>query len=142
MKLPHYKVLFEHGVYNIPQRLKEYDESFFVVYNTKSKKFEVHSTDNLFSTYCFTVPFNELDSRTIDLVKKNDTKNKGPQDIEREINRHNEKIEEKKDKDFKNWIEDVAKETHSAFKKDLDNEYIGVSRKGLYNDYKKDIRTR
>ena len=72
---------------------------------------------------------------------KNDTKNIGPKDIERELNEHNQSIEKKKDRELKNWIEDVSKETYTAFKKDLDNEYIGISRKGLYNDYKENIRT-
>lgn len=125
-QLPHYKILVEDSVYEIPQRLKEYDSSFFVVYNTRSYKYEVHSTDNLFNTYCFTVPYDELDSRTIDLVKKNDTKKFGAKELEREIDENNKKIEEQKKKNQKKWIEDVAKETHSAFKKDLDHEYIGV----------------
>lgn len=128
-QLPWYKEIVTTSVTSIPERLKEYDKSFFVVYNHQSHKFEVHSTDNLFDTYCFTVPFNELDSRTIDLVKKNDTKNKGAREIEKEINDHNDKIEREKKKAQKNWIEDIARETHSAFKKDLDHEYIGMSRK-------------
>lgn len=139
MKLPYYKILISDSVYEIPQRLKEYDKSFFVVFNKRNGKFEVHSHDNLWNTYCFTVPFDELDQRTLDIVMKNDTKNIGPKDIERELNNHNERVEKRKDKDFKNWVEDVAKETYSHFKKDLDYEYIGVSRKGLYNDSKNDL---
>lgn len=127
--LPEYKTIVEDSVYEIPKRLKEYDESFFIVRNHKTKKFEVHSTDNIFSSYCFTVPFDELDQRTIDIVIKNDTKNKGAREIEREIDEHNEKLEKSKEKDFKNWAESVAKETYSAFKKDLDYQYIGVSKK-------------
>lgn len=129
VRLPNFKTIIEDSVYEIPKRLKEYDESFFVAFNNRNGKFEVHSTDNLFETYCLTVPFNELDARTIDLVKRNDTKNKGAREIERELNEHNEKIERQKDREQKNWIEDVAKETHSAFKRDLDYEYIGMSRK-------------
>lgn len=141
MKLPEYKEIVENNVFDIPERLKEYDESFFVVFNFKNKKYEVHSTDNLFNTYCFTVPYNELDSRTIDLVMKNDTNKKSAKEFINEIEDHEYKVEKRKDRELKNWIEDVSKETHSAFKKDLDYEYIGVSRKGLYNESKNNLRT-
>lgn len=126
INLPPHKRVLENNVFDIPKRLKEYDPSFFIVINLNSEKFEVHSTDNLFDTYCFTVPYDELDSRTIDLVKKNDTKKFGAKELEREIDENNKKIEEQKKKNQKKWIEDVAKETHSAFKKDLDHESIGV----------------
>ena len=129
MNLPYYKVLIEDNIYDIPQRLKEYDASFFVVFNFMNDKYEVHSKDNLFGTYCLTVPYKELDERTLWLVIKNDTKNKGAREFERELNEHNRKVEERKETETKNWIEDVAKETHSAFKKDLDKEFIGMSRK-------------
>lgn len=129
MQLPYYKVLVEDSVYEIPQRLKEYDKSFFVIYNTKVNKFEVHSSDNLFSTYCFTVPYPELDQRTIDIVMKNDTKKRGAREIEMELNKHNEKVQMEKDKNSRKWSEDVARETYSAFKKDFDYEFIGMSRK-------------
>lgn len=127
--LPHYKTIIEDSVYEIPQRLKEYDDSFFVVFNNNNGRFEVHSTDNLFHTYCMTVPYEELDSRTINLVKANDTKNKGAYEIEKELNAHNAKVEVQKEKAKNKWIDDVARETYSAFKKDLDHEYIGMSRK-------------
>ena len=90
--LPEYKTLVTDSVFEIPQRIKEYDDSFFIVRNHKTKKFEVHSTDNVFSTYCFTVPFDELDQRTIDIAIKNDTKNKGAKEIEREIDDHNKSL--------------------------------------------------
>lgn len=140
--LPEYKIVINDSVQDIPQRLKEYDESFFIVFDKIKGKFEVHSTDNLFSSYCFTVPYDTLDKRTIDIAMKNDTNKRSALDIEREIDDNNRRIEKRKQRDLDNWIEDVTKETYSDFKKDLDNEYIGMSRKGLYNDSKKDIRTR
>lgn len=124
--LPDYKIIITDNVYEIPQRLKKYDKSFFVVFNKLSGKFEVHSTDNIWNTYCFTVPFNELDQRTLDIVIKNDTNKKGPKDFIKEIEGYEEKHEKRKDRERKNWIEDVAKETYPYFKKDLDHEFIGM----------------
>lgn len=128
--LPYYKEIIKDSVYEIPQRLKEYDKSFFVVFNKLSGKFEIHSTDNLFDTYCFTVPYDILDQRTIDIVMKNDTNKKGAKDFIRELEEHDYKMEKKKDKELRNWAKDVAKETYPYFKKDLDHEFIGLSRKG------------
>lgn len=127
--LPEYKEIITDSVFEIPQRVKEYDPSFFIVRNHKTHKFEVHSTDNMFDSYCFTVNFDELDQRTLDIVMKNDTNKKGARELEREIDEHNEKIEKARDRDFHNWAESVAKETYSHWKKDLDYEYIGTSKK-------------
>jgi hypothetical protein len=127
--LQDYKEIIEDSVYGIPQRLKDYDPSFFVVRNHKTGKFEIHSTDNMFDSYCFTVHFDELDQRTLDIVMKNDMNKKSARDLEREVDEHNEKIEKAQKRDFHNWAESVAKETYSHWKKDIDNEYIGMPKK-------------
>jgi hypothetical protein len=57
------------NVYKIPERLKDYDDSIYILWNKLRKKYELHSTDNKWGgTYCFDIPFNELDDRTIKLV--------------------------------------------------------------------------
>ncbi|MBO8161337.1 MAG: hypothetical protein H0Z24_06835 [Thermosipho sp. (in: Bacteria)] len=112
-----YLILVKTNVYEIPERLKEYDDSFFVVFNTRTKKYEVHSTDNIGNTYCLTVPYNELDCRTLELVKRGDIKARGMKAIIREIDEHNEKIEKKNKREFHNWVQDVARETQWHFRK-------------------------
>jgi hypothetical protein len=54
--------------YSIPERLKEIDSKYFVMFNKRTQKFEIHHAGQPFSSYCLTVPYEELDCRTVDLV--------------------------------------------------------------------------
>ena len=57
--------LIENDLCNIVKRLRLIDPSYFVVYNKRSGRYEVHSTDNVGATFCFIVPYDELDARTL-----------------------------------------------------------------------------
>ena len=41
------KIKIESDVFNIINRIKEIDDGYFIMYNTNSKKFEVHNEKNL-----------------------------------------------------------------------------------------------
>ena len=59
-------------LYGIDKRLKEIDEDYFILFNIKSKCFEVHNqkqAGQAGGTYCLKVPYEDLDSRTVTLVK-------------------------------------------------------------------------
>lgn len=73
---PHLKLITE-SVFDIPNRLKEYNEHLFVVYNVESKRYEVHSTDNKAydDTQCIVTP--KLDFRTLKKIKANDIAKQG-----------------------------------------------------------------
>lgn len=51
--------------YFICERLKEIDSSYEIFYNLTTKSFEVHSNEQYKNSYCFRVPFDSLDERTI-----------------------------------------------------------------------------
>lgn len=94
------KIKLEHDVFNITKRLKQINKAYFVLYNTKSQKYEIHN-QNYQNTYCLTLPFNQLDARTIDYVLKS-------QNVEQmllEIEENNLKLE----KSNKQLIEDRTK---------------------------------
>lgn len=81
------------NVYYIPERLKELDPGYFVIRNHKKQTFEVHHRDQPYTTYCLTVPYEELDVRTVELVQKTSRKN-----LDRlisEMDNHNQKLKEK-----------------------------------------------
>ena len=65
----------KNDVYYISQRLKEIDFKYFILYNTKKKKYEIHHSGQS-DTYCLTVPFDELDSRTIHFVNQTRVENR------------------------------------------------------------------
>jgi len=60
----------ESDVYNISKRIKKIDKDYYVVLNTSTGKFEIHNSNQLGSTYCLTLPYNELDERTINYIHK------------------------------------------------------------------------
>ena len=69
------KIKIESDVYNISKRVKFIDKDYYVVYNTLTSKFEVHNSNQLGSTYCLTLPFNELDEQTLNYINKTKSKN-------------------------------------------------------------------
>lgn len=60
----------ESNVYHIPERLREIDPGYFVVYNHKDKEFEVHHKEQIGGTFCLSIPYPELDYRTIQRVRE------------------------------------------------------------------------
>ena len=89
----------------ISQRIKEIDESYYIVYNFEKEKFEIHSSSQKGSTYCLTVPYNVLDERTLDLVRK--TQSCNVDKIIEEIDKENEKKQRKIEKEAVDCLKEV-----------------------------------
>ena len=77
----------------ITSRLKEIDNSYFVVFNTKSNKYEVHSKRQVENTFCVGLPFSELDERTVNFVNKTRVENRDR--LLRELEIENQKLEKR-----------------------------------------------
>ena len=90
------KIEILNDVLFICQRLKEIDEDYRDFFNCKTQKFEVHNIGQIGDSYCLTVPFQYLDARTIELVNK--TKIENREKLIAEIDRENEKLEERNNK--------------------------------------------
>jgi len=82
----------------IAERLKEIDKNYFLVFNSKSKKFEVHHKGQHENTFCLSLPFAELDNRTLDLVQKTRVENINK--LIEEIEKENQKLETQKNKEI------------------------------------------
>ena len=78
-------------VFNISDRIKEIDSDYFIVYNTKLKKYEVHNSSQNMNSYCLTCPYNSLDKRLLDYTQK--TRIVNFDKIIKEIDENNLKIE-------------------------------------------------
>lgn len=61
--------VIESNVFHIPERLREIDPSYFVVYNHSISQFEVHHSGQD-ETYCLSIPYPELDVRTLHRVRE------------------------------------------------------------------------
>lgn len=113
---PHLKPIFT-SVHNIPERVYEYDQSFFVVFNTKLQRYEIHCTEHFPTTHAVTIPYKELDIRTLRHLWYNDIRVQGDKVLKKAV-QFEERYEEAKERERKNEIESVAREMKSAFAKD------------------------
>ena len=64
------KIKLSSDVYNISNRVKNIDKDYYVLFNTSNAKFEIHNKSQIGSTYCLTLPFNELDERALNLIEE------------------------------------------------------------------------
>lgn len=83
-------IKIEHDPLFIAQRLKEIDPTYYIVYNIEKHQYEVHSTDQLGSSYCFSVKYPSLDERTIDYARK--TRADKADALIKALDKENEKI--------------------------------------------------
>jgi hypothetical protein len=116
-KRPYLLPIFSH-IYDIPRRVRDYDPSFFVVFNKNNQKYEIHSTDYPGDdTLSLTIPYEELDARTLDHLWMNDIRVHGA-DIFKRLERQEEKARIRAERERKNFDRDFAMEHQSAFAKD------------------------
>lgn len=77
-------------VCGIPARLKEISETYFIMFNKKTQKFEIHDSAQPESTLACELPFYELDARTLDYVREHHVSRLDQ--IVMEIDQHNDKL--------------------------------------------------
>ena len=116
LKGKHHLIPIFSSVTHIPERLREYDENLFIVLNTKKQWYEVHSLANQGDTFGLIVPLNQLDARTLYLVRKNNLRTRG-QEIFKEIDLENEKLEKSNERRRRDEIRAVGEEVYPAFRK-------------------------
>ena len=86
------KIKINENVFDITSRLKQINPNFFIMYNLNTKKFELHDNNYGVLSYILSFPFDVLDGRAIDYVKKNFNK-----EIDYdEVDKYNKKINDKK----------------------------------------------
>ena len=69
------KIKLTCDVYNISKRIKEIDKGYYIVFNTSKSKFEIHNSLQLGGSYCLTLPYTNLDERTLKYVRKTSSAN-------------------------------------------------------------------
>lgn len=86
------KIKINENVFDITSRLKQINPNFFIMYNLNTKKFELHDNSYGALSYILSFPYDVLDGRAIDYVKKNFNK-----EIDYdEVDKYNKKINDKK----------------------------------------------
>ena len=97
--------VIQSDTYFICERLKEIDSSYFILFNFENNKFEIHSSMQRGSTYCLTIPYEVLDERTVDLVKK--TRANNVDKLIEEIDQENERIQKQREKEAVDCLKEV-----------------------------------
>ncbi len=115
-KKPWLEPLFT-SVLKIPEQINDIDPEFFVVRNTMTRQFEIHSLGNKCEdTLCIPLPYPELDFRAVIVTRRNNIKTRGKR-IFQEIDAKNEKMRAEKHKQFRNDVNAIARDTRSVFAK-------------------------
>lgn len=105
------------SVHSTPEAIYEYDNSFFVVFNTHTGGYEIHSLNHYPETHALDLPFAELDRRSLRHVWRNDLRVHG-WNIFRRIEEGESRAEKRKERNLQNWVQSVASETKSMFAHD------------------------
>ena len=116
---------------SIQKGLDDADKGLVLLFNNRSKRYEVHNLSNTGpSTYAFVSPFGlTLDSRLILHAKKISITQRGDAVFD-EIERNNQAIKDGRDRAYKNEMDSRGKEVE----KDLS---LSVERDEMYDGYKR-----
>ncbi len=95
-----FTVLVKNDLFNIADRLKKIDKSYFVLFNKKTKNYEIHSKAQKGSTLCV-IAGKKLNEQVI--FKVENTKIKFMKKIIYDINSNNKKLEDKSSKDLQEF---------------------------------------
>lgn len=79
------------NVYDIPVRLKEVNRDFFVMFNTRNQKYEIHDASQPYDTYACTLPYDELDARALVYVRE--FSRERTEHLAEEIDRYNDELD-------------------------------------------------
>ena len=121
-----YTKKINHDMFNISRRIKQIDKGYFVVFNYRSNKWEVHHKDGVRGTYCLTSPYKKLDNRLIDYVYKTSLVHNS--NLLKDIEANNQAIElkskEKEEYIVKSQLEDIYNCVSGSTKSyDLNNSF-------------------
>ncbi|MCL6557461.1 MAG: 2-hydroxyacyl-CoA dehydratase family protein [Firmicutes bacterium] len=112
---PHLQPVFS-DPYDIARRIREQDPSFFVVWNTRRRAYEIHCLNHIGDTYALDVPNNRLDARVEHVLRKNNIRTRGMA-IFREIDDANERLERSIERQRRNELRAIAGEVKPYFER-------------------------
>lgn len=65
--------LVDNDTNRIAERIRDIENGYFILQDNVSGNYEVHSVENIGDTYCFTVPYDLLDARTLEYCRYTST---------------------------------------------------------------------
>ena len=94
------KEMITNDVFDIAKRIKEIDDDYFVVYDKKLCRFEVHNKRQKPDTLSLVLPYDRLDCRAIDKVLS--TRTQHIVKLLDELDKQNEQLQQKQIKEMAN----------------------------------------
>lgn len=121
-----YHELVRGDLYRITDRIRQIDEGYFILRHRISGRYEVHNTNNIGSTYCFIVPYDALDKRTLIHCRETAVQ----RDVAEIIAKQNDRLTKRKERSYQSEIESRSKYVS-------DMESFAVNEDQLHEGYKK-----
>ena len=104
------KIKIESDVFDIVERIKDIDEGYYILFDCAKGVFELHNS-NQPSSYCVSVPFDEIDEKIIDLIYKTNISNIDT--IIEDIDNNNENIVNNNNITMKNQTDYMVREIYN-----------------------------
>ena len=109
-----FREVIDSDLYGVARRIKEIDNGYFLVFNHKTRKYEVHNLKSTPNTLALVSPFETLDVRLLHLVRA--TRRERASEIVEAIERQNEKIEKEKTAQVMDNAKERLKEALQKYK--------------------------
>jgi len=109
-------------VTDIPARLKEIGPGYFVMFNARTQRFEIHDGTQAGGTLACVLPFEELDARALEYARRYHVSRL--EETAREIDAHNERLEEAARAHFLDRAAEKTREAVSYLKNRADTDII------------------
>lgn len=94
--------IIEADLFDISGRLKQIDCDYFIFFDYRSRKFQLHNRSQSGNTLTLVLPFDRLDQRTLSFVRQ--TRSERKKQLLEEIEKHNMKLLRRTQNDLKNKI--------------------------------------
>ncbi len=104
------KIKIENDCFEITKRIKEIDDGYFIVFDTEKAVYQLHNY-NQKNTYCLTIPYDDLDSRVLDLILYSNIVN--IDNILEDIDNNNKEVENKSINNIKDYSDYILREIHN-----------------------------
>ena len=122
------KIKIDDDVFEIAKRIKEIDDGYYIVFDTKKEVYELHNSKQVYS-YCLTVPYANLDSRLLDMVLYTNILN--IDNIIKDIDNNNASIERNTAIQVKDYTNFMVKEIYD-FCNNSSKQYINDNFKNMW----------
>lgn len=110
-------------VFNISKRVKEINSDYYIMFNNKAKKYELHSNMYGRNSHIITLPFSALDERAIHYINKALNTINNIDDIDKYNQKIKEKILEKNREESKYKIEKIYDYSNKKSNKISENKF-------------------